>query len=104
MCEVTAAPSCAALPATACNVMQVTRLEVRIRNVVPNQEEMDDCTAQCRESAMAVLACIVVACRARLEALVLCLDWSCANAWAQDLLVRRITIISFGVFAFWPVR
>ena len=37
---------------------------------------------------MVVLACIVVACSARLEALDLRLDWYCSDGCTQNLLVR----------------
>ena len=41
-----------------------------------------------KETAMVILACIVVACSARLEALDLRLDWYCHDRCAQELLVR----------------
>ena len=87
---VRAAPSCAGyFLQHHAPCMQVTCLEVSI-HVVPNKEDLDERTARYRETAMAVLACIVVACSARLEALALHLDWCCADAWAQDLLVRQL--------------
>ena len=47
---------------------------------------------------MAVLACIVVACSARLGALDLRFDWYCREACAQNLLVRplRLTLNSLA--------
>ena len=59
--------------------MQVIRLEVRIHGEMVREWELDDSTAQLRENAMAVLACIVVACSARLEELDLHLDWMCVT-------------------------
>ena len=51
---------------------------------------------------MAVLACIVVACSARLESLDLTLDWSSSssvNPYAQSLLVRPLRT-SVDLFCF----
>ena len=62
--------------------LQVTSLELRVRCV----QSAD--LLQYKETAMVVLACIVVACNARLEALDLRLDWYCTGQCAQELLVR----------------
>ena len=62
--------------------MQVTRLEVRVHC-------KDVLTAACRETAMVVLACIVVACSTRLEALDLHFHCFWVEYHTQQLLVRR---------------
>ena len=64
--------------------MQVTYLEVHIRNELVSQP-----VATSKEAALAALACIVVACSARLEALDLRLEWCCTDSCAQNLLVRH---------------
>ena len=67
--------------------LQVTRLEIcicdKLRDVLY------------KEADMAVLACIIVACSARLESLDLTLDWSSTssvNPYVQHLLVRPFHI------------
>ena len=59
----------------------MARLEIHIRCSLPGN------FYRYKETIMVVLACIVVACSARLEALDLRLDWYCTDC-AQDLLVR----------------
>ena len=69
--------------------MQVTRLEFHIHEPLNRY----------KETAMVLLACIVVACSARLEWLDISLRWSCTVTWAQNLLVRPLGItstVSFG--------
>ena len=70
--------------------VQVTYLEIHIRNELDSQP-----AAANKESALAALACIVVACSARLEGLDLRLDWCCADAYAQNLLVRLSWLLPY---------
>ena len=81
----------------------MTRLEICILCEVPD-EVCEGSTVVYKEDAMAVLACIVVACSARLEALHLRLDGWCTSSCTQDLLVRLLWLSPpqprLGVFAF----
>ena len=87
-CHAKAAPAAQCRPFSANHVqlgVQVTRLQVCIHcQGVP--------TAQYKETTMAVLACIIVACSARLGALDLRLDWYCREACAENLLVRLLRL------------
>ena len=67
--------------------MQVTHLEIHIRNELIVQP-----VATTKESVLAALACIVVACSARLEALDLRLEWCCKDAVIQKVLVRHSSL------------
>ena len=61
--------------------LQVTRLEVHIRCVLPGG------FYRYKETVLVILACIVVACSARLEALDLRLDWYYRDFCVEYLLV-----------------
>ena len=64
--------------------VQVTCLEIHIHNEVDSER-----TAPNKEAAVAALACIVVACSARLTVLDLRLDWQYTDGYAEELLVRQ---------------